>query len=138
MGKLDYEYASALAMILTMGKEGMFDKQFEVLQEIMGRAWEYEKSGFMEELICGFVKKKAEMIRNASKKEELNDIRKVPKPHYDGNKVCASSSYDTEEEELILWSQTSLKGPLTEAGFKRYTELFRRLLPEQAERIFAK
>ena len=102
----------------------------------MGRAYAYKKEGFLEEIICKFVQKKADMILRATKKGELNEIIQMPKPYYDGNKIVSPSKYDTKEEELILWSSTSLKGPLVSAGYERYKELFCKLLPEQGKQVF--
>ena len=36
-----------------------------------------------------------------------------------------TSKYCIPEEEMIMWSCTSLKAPLNEAGFKRYMQLFK-------------
>ena len=44
--------------------------------------------------------------------------------------------YDTEEEEVLLWSLTSLQAPLNDPAYKRYEELFCRLLPEKAKILF--
>ena len=43
--------------------------------------------------------------------------------------------YRKEEEELLLWSLTSLQGPLRDEGYRRYRELFEKCLPEMAEKI---
>ena len=39
------------------------------------------------------------------------------------------------EEELICWSEASLRAPLNETGFQRYSELFRLVFPEESERL---
>lgn len=44
-------------------------------------------------------------------------------------------AYSVPEEELICWSETSLKGPLTAEGFQRYMELFKQVLPEESRRL---
>ncbi len=46
--------------------------------------------------------------------------------------------FSVPEEELICWSETSLRAPLNEAGFNRYMELFRQILPMEYERAFGK
>ena len=43
--------------------------------------------------------------------------------------------YYSEEEELLLWSETSLRGPLITAGYERYMELFKKILPQKAEPV---
>ena len=55
-------------------------------------------------------------------------------PHYDGAGFIPDA-YSVPEEELICWSETSLKGPLTAEGFQRYMELFKQVLPEESRRL---
>ena len=55
-------------------------------------------------------------------------------PHYDGAGFIPAA-YSVPEEELICWSETSLKGPLTAEGFQRYMELFKQVLPEESRRL---
>lgn len=133
---LEYEYAKVLAELMVSERDPLLEEKWAALRKIMGRADTYKKEGFLEEIICKFVQKKVEMILRATKKGELNEIMQVPKPYYDGNKIVSPSKYDTEEEELILWSSTSLKGPLVSAGYERYKELFCKLLPEQGKQVF--
>ena len=89
----------------------------------------------LEEIILGFVQKKTAMIQKAKTKGELQEISKTPKPIYNGNGFTAGK-YDTEEEEVLLWSLTSLQAPLNDPAYKRYEELFCRLLPEKAKDVF--
>lgn len=37
---------------------------------------------------------------------------------------------------MLVWSLTSLKAPLNDPAYKRYEELFCRLLPEKAKDVF--
>lgn len=133
---LEYEYAKALTELILLEEDPLLEEKFLALKAIMGRALYYQKEMFVEELICNFLQKKLKMILQASKKGELNDIVKVVKTYYSGGKFTTLSQYDTEEEELIIWSITSFKGPLIPAGYDRYKELFCKLLPEQARKIF--
>ena len=133
---LEYEYAKVLTELIVSERDPLLEEKWAALRKIMGRADAYKKEGFLEEIICKFVQKKAEMILRATKKSELNEIIQMPKPYYDGNKIVSPSKYDTKEEELILWSSTSLKGPLVSAGYERYKELFCKLLPEQGKQVF--
>ena len=55
-------------------------------------------------------------------------------PHYDGAGFIPDA-YSVPEEELICWSETSLKGPLTAESFQRYMELFKQVLPEESRRL---
>ena len=50
---------------------------------------------------------------------EITEILKLSKPHFDGNKFVYTSPYAVEEEELLLWSLTSLQGPLRDEGYQR-------------------
>ena len=85
--------------------------------------------------ISGFVQKKMAMLQKAKTKGELQEISKPPKPVYNGNGFTPGK-YDTEEEEVLLWSLTSLQAPLNDPAYKRYEELFCRLLPEKAKILF--
>ena len=49
------------------------------------------------------------MIMQAKTKGEITEILKLSKPHFDGNKFVYTSPYAVEEEELLLWSLTSLQ-----------------------------
>ena len=69
-------------------------------------------------------RKKVEMIMQAETKGEITEILKLSKPHFDGKKFVYTSPYAVEEEELLLWSLTSLQGPLRDEGYRRYRELF--------------
>ena len=89
----------------------------------------------LEEIILAFVQKKTGMLQNARTKGELQEISKPPKPVYNGNGFTPGK-YDTEEEEVLLWSLTSLQAPLNDPAYKRYEELFCRLLPEKAKILF--
>ena len=73
----------------------------------------------MEEIILGFVQKKTGMIQKAKTKGELQEISKPPRPVYNGNGFTPGK-YDTEEEELLVWSLTCLKAPLNNQAYERY------------------
>ena len=73
----------------------------------------------------------------AETKGEITEILKLSKPHFDGNKFVYTFPYAVEEEELLLWSLTSLQGPLRDEGYRRYRELFEKCLPELAEKLSA-
>ena len=77
------------------------------------------------------------MIMQAETKGEITEILKLSKPHFDGKKFVYTSPYAVEEEELLLWSLTSLQGPLRDEGYRRYRELFEKCLPELVEKLSA-
>ena len=80
-------------------------------------------------------RKRQRCFKNARTKGELQEISKPPKPVYNGN-VFTTGKYDTEEEELLVWSLTCLQAPLNNQAYERYKELFCRLLPEKAKILF--
>lgn len=71
-----------------------------------------------------------------STKQDTQDFLKISTPNYSGGKFTVSNTpYYSEEEELMLWSKTSFRGPLISAGYERYMELFKKILPQKAEQI---
>ena len=133
---LEFEYAKALAIIVWKENDTLAEERIQALQSIFQRAWYYQERGMLEEIILGFVQKKIKMIQQAETKGELQEIGRPPKPVYNGNGFTPGK-YDTEEEEMLVWSLTSLKAPLNDQAYKRYGELFCRLLPEKAKLLLA-
>ena len=66
------------------------------------------------------------MLSEATTVKDLRAVSDVPKPHYNGNRVIPSD-FSVPEEEIMIWSLTSELGPLNDAGFRRYMELFEEL-----------
>lgn len=132
---LEFEYAKALAEIAWKENDTLAGERIKALQLIFRRAWYYQGEGMLDEIILGFVQKKIKMIQQAESKGQLQEIGKPPKPVYNGNGFTPGK-YDTEEEEMLVWSLTSLKAPLSDQAYKRYEELFCRLLPEKAKDVF--
>lgn len=118
------EHANALAQMIVSEKDKLFDERVEALVKLYRRAEFYLKQGFLESIVCEFHRKKVEMIMQAETKGEITEILKLSKPHFDGKKFVYTSPYAVEEEELLLWSLTSLQGPLRDEGYRRYRELF--------------
>lgn len=135
---LEFKYAEALATLLLRENDSLFEVRLHVLQQIYARASAYQKRGMMDKVILAFFEKKVEMIVEARTKGELAEIKKPPHPEFDGNRFRPGSKYDTEEEELLVWSMTSLQAPLKQEAGERYMELFVRILPEEARAIFPK
>ena len=132
---LEFEYAKALAEIVLKEDDTLEEERIKTLQSIFQRAWYYQERGMLEEIILAFVQKKTGMLQKAKTKGELQEISKPPKPVYNGNGFTPGK-YDTEEEEMLVWSLTSLQAPLNDPAYKRYEELFCRLLPEKAKILF--
>lgn len=133
---LEAEYEKEREKIEGKEDDRLKEERIQTLQTIFQRAWRYQERGMLEEIILGFVQKKTAMIQKAKTKGELQEISKPPKPIYNGNGFTAGK-YDTEEEEVLLWSLTSLQAPLNDPAYKRYEELFCRLLPEKAKILFS-
>lgn len=79
----------------------------------------YRQLGYMPKLLYAIADKKCRMIGSATTKAELQKLVRPNCPHYDGAGFIPAA-YSVPEEELICWSETSLKGPLTAEGFQRY------------------
>ena len=132
---LEAEYEKAREKIEGKEDDRLKKERIQTLQIIFQRAWRYQEQGMLEELVLSFVRKKTGMIEKAKTKGELQEISKPPNPVYNGNGFTAGK-YDTEEEELLVWSLTSLRTVPNTEGCKRYRELFCRLLPEKAKLLF--
>lgn len=89
----------------------------------------YKSLGYVENLINEIAAKKAKMIMQVKSKSEMDKILKPSCPYFNGSQFIPNE-YNVIEEELICWSETSLRAPLSEIGFKRYIELFNILFPE--------
>lgn len=136
---IDLLYAKALAsLILDAGEdEKITGLRYNALLKLYKTAGKYQEEGFLPEMVEAFFDRKSQMLLNAKSKTEINEILKPSAPYYDGNAMVPKKSpYYVEEEELMLWSRTSLLGPLNDAGNRRYKELFQKLLPEQAAQIW--
>ena len=94
----------------------------------------YAQLGYMEELLYGIAEKKGKLIMESSTKDEFQKLQRTRCPRYDEAKFI-SDKYCIPEEELICWSETSLRGPLKEEAFKRYCEVFQSVFPQMAHMI---
>ena len=64
----------------------------------------------------------------------MEKVLKPHCPHYDGVKFIPDT-YNVPEEELICWSETSFLAPIKEAGYKRYMEVFKSVVPEKSKQL---
>ena len=94
----------------------------------------YAQLGYMEKLLYGIAEKKGKLIMESSTKDEFQKLQRPRCPRYDGAKFIPDK-YCTPEEELICWSETSLRGPLKEEAVKRYCEVFQSVFPQKAQMI---
>lgn len=94
----------------------------------------YRQLGYMPKLLYAIAEKKGRMIGSITSKSEMEQVIRPRCPHYDGNRFIPDA-YSVPEEELICWSETSLKAPLNAAGFQRYMELFKQIFPEESRKL---
>lgn len=104
--------------------------KLEALQEIAARLCQYSKETWDPLLLNGYAKKKSRYILDAKTKSEVDEILKAPKPHYNGNKF-QDGPYQVDEEELICWSEASLRRPPSGAAVERMFELMYRVFPTE-------
>ena len=108
--------------------------RFDALKVLQSHLRLYEKLGYMPKLLCAIAEQKCERILAVTAKSEIEKILKPSCPHYNGAEFVPDD-YSVPEEELICWSETSLRAPLNAAGFKRYMELFRQVFPDESKEI---
>ena len=94
----------------------------------------YRQLGYLPKLLYAIADKKSRMITSTTAKEEMEKLIRLHCPHYNGSRFVPDA-YSVPEEELICWSETSLRGPLNTEGFQRYMELFKQILPEESRRL---
>lgn len=83
-----------------------------------------QKMALMKKILDAIMEKKARMILDATSIQDVRELSNPPKPYYDGNKwICSKNS--VPEEEMIWWSKTSLRAPLSSEAVERYAELFK-------------
>lgn len=123
---IDQEYSRYVTELLMDQEqtEVMLSRRFDAIQKLREMMVLYEKEGFLPELVETAFCKKADFILKARTKAEIENILKPSIPRYSCGRFSVDSKYHVEEEELILWSKTSLKAPLIPDGYKRYRELF--------------
>lgn len=131
---IDLEYSRYMTELLMDNRltEKLRSHRFDTLRKMRGIAAQYKEEGFLPELVETVFCKKADFIMRAKTKAELEEIIKPSSPRYSGGIFCPGNPYHVEEEELILWSKTSLKAPLISQGYKRYQELFEKYVKDEA------
>ncbi len=114
---------------LNEGSDKLRAEKAAALNTAAGTAMRYLREGIRADLVKTVFMKKAQLLATAATVAELHEIMHAPCPHYTGG-AFISGRYDIPEEELILWSLTSLKGPLVSAAFERYMLLFRQIMTQ--------
>ena len=108
--------------------------QFTALQELQAQLQYYAKHGYHKRLITGIAEKKGAMILKTTSKADMDRVMHPRPPHYNGTEFVPDE-FSIPEEELICWSETSLRAPLNSAGLKRYMALFKEIFPQESETV---
>ena len=110
--------------------EKIKELRLSALEELYNYLKHYEESGYVDKLICKIAEKKIDMIMKIKTKEEKDMVIKPRCPKFYGDRFL-TDEYSVPEEELICWSEASLRAPLNEHGFNRYMELFKKIFPNE-------
>ena len=123
---IDLEYSRYITELLMDDTltEGLRSRRFDAIRKMRGITARYEEENFLPELVKTVFCKKADFLMKAKTNAEIEEILKPSTPRYSGGIFYPGNLYHVEEEELILWSKTSLKAPLIPEAQKRYQELF--------------
>lgn len=136
---IDFELCLLTFITETLACNNISDKvrklRLNALKQLRSYLNHYKKLGYMDTLLNAIAEKKGWMILQTSSETEMNKLLKPHCPHFDGVNFIPDK-YHVPEEELICWSETSLKAPLNHSGFKRYAELFKQVFPDKSKEIF--
>ena len=127
--------SDAMKRAAVSSPEKMRERKIGALTEIRERLAYYERRCYADELLCAIARKKAGFLLQATTVGTIREILKPSVPRYDGL-TFHTGKYHVAEEELIGWSEASLRAPLTGAGARRFAEVFAEICPEQGEHIF--
>ena len=134
---IDFLQAKALAEIMldTDIKESLLGRKFDAINKICASSRHFLKEYFVAKIVLTMTEKKLDFIVKAKTIKEVDEIESVSVPRFDGNKLVPRDEYHIEEEELLMFSFISLKAPLRSHAYERYLFLFKKLLPEYADKI---
>lgn len=135
---IDFNLAIIPHIAELITQEGVADNvrelRWDALMQLTRQLNYYKSLGYIDRLLYAIAEKKGKMIMETSSKTEMEKVLKPHAPHYNGNEFFPDK-YNVLEEELICWSETSLKSPLNDAGNKRYMQLFSEVFPEDYVRL---
>lgn len=125
---IDYEYAKCIAELLSEANltEELFCLRMQAMQRLRACMAQFEKEGFLEELVDRVFCKKAAFVKAATSKAQIEKIMKPSTPRYSCGEFYPGGPYHVEEEELLIWSRTSMLGPIIPSAQKRFEELFKK------------
>lgn len=77
------------------------------------------------------VSKKFKQIKDAKTVKDVDLIMATPKIINICGELKPKNDWVIPEEEIMIWSISSLNAPLSQAGHNRYLKLFKELFPEK-------
>jgi hypothetical protein len=133
----DLQICIGIMRLAELKNHKLMPERMSALFTLGGQIKAYQKEFAGNPLALDICAKKIEFILQAQSKSDLKEILSPPKVRYNGNEVVPVGNFHVEEEELLIWSLTSLwcGGPLSNAGFKRYMRLFAKFYPDMAKEI---
>jgi len=136
---IDIQIILGIKRIGDSGNDKLLGERIAAMIEVGSKMRGYQKEFCDNPIVLTICAKKIEFILQVTTKSDLKEILSPPKVHYNGNEVVPTGSFHIIEEELLIWSLTSLwcGGPLNEAGFKRYIKVFAEVYPDMAKEIGA-
>lgn len=108
--------------------------RFDALKRGQSYLSHYKILGYMPKLLCAIAEKKCEYIMAVTSKADVEQIVKPSCPHYTGNRFIPGW-FSVPEEEMICWSEASLRAPLNSEACIRFLELFKQVLPEESKQL---
>lgn len=96
----------------------------------------YKKKLYLPVLVEAIWQKKLDFIMGATSNMQMEEILNPKPPHYNGA-AFIPSRYLCPEEELLLWTETSLWRMPDEAAIKRHMDLFEQVFGKRAENLQA-
>lgn len=105
-------------------KEKLELKKIKALFDIREQNVKYKQRYFDEKVVNSILKKKTKLIEDAKTCEEIDRIMKGPIPFDD-------SGITIPEEEMLMWSEASLRAPLNSEATNRYLSLAKSFFGEK-------
>ena len=134
---LDFEYTEALGTVIFA--ENISDEvrhlRLSGVNQLKNIADRYTREGMVEKPVAEMWRHKIPFVLTAVSKTEMENILNPSEPRYNYRTFSPKSPYHSEAEELMLWSMTSLRGPLIPEAATRYMELFAKYFPNEASAI---
>lgn len=105
------------------------DLKLSALSHLINVDRPYDDYLYDDKLLVNLYSKKIDFILKANTKKEIENILSVSHIKFNGDKVMPTE-YNIIEEELLMWSMTSLKAHLNDIGQRRYMEVFKKYYGE--------